>query len=229
MSARPRLADTREKILAAAAQLLADQGIPVTIAKVTLIDACRRAGLKTAGSGYKIWETQDEFRADLLRHLIDQTTESTPTLDTVTSMLDGDDPPSFTELIRLVSSANFVANAMSQTHQLYYALWLAAGQDPDAARELAASDAEWLDSFARVYELAAEVYDREFVPPFDASLLATTLAALADGLVMRTWSHPDRVPAALPRPTGPEGEIQRWHLYACGVDAIVAAFTRPRR
>ena len=83
-------------------------------------------------------------------------------------------------------------------------------------------------SYAAIYAAVAERYDLEFVPPFDATILATSIGALAEGFAIRDHVTPELVPDDMPRPTGPDGAVEPWHLFACGVEALVRAFTRPR-
>ncbi len=234
MSPRRSLDETRQMILAAGARLLVDAGLQVSVGTLSLLDASRAAGYTTAGSAYKIWETQDDFRIDLLRYIADSTADPNPTASGISEVLtdaqaDAESRPPLDELIRTIAGADFERNAQPETAGRYVALWVASHQDRQLAGEIAASGDELLDRFARLYEAVAAAYDLEFVPPYDADLLATMLGSLVDGVAMRAGVHPERVPDDLMRPTGPDGERRPWNLYACAAQAIIEAFTRPRR
>lgn len=229
MAARRSLDETRDLLLDAGVDILIHDGISFAVAGFSLIDVCRHAGLKTSGSAYKIWPNQEDFRVELLRHALDASNTDSPTIrPLMESLLDGDDTPSLTELIRSISALNVSFYIGDPKFNVFLALWCAAGSDPVLAGLIQASDESALNAFANIYEVVADAYDLEWVEPFNSQLLATTLAALMDGLAIRARYDPSSVPSELPRATGPGDEIQQWHLAACGVQALVAKFLRPR-
>lgn len=228
MPTRRSLSETRDLLLDIGARMLVDDGIRVTIGHISLIDVCREAGLKTAGSGYKIWPNQEDFRVDLLRHLLE-----TPDLRTDTLEHLGDDivreadHASFVEVVRSVSAASARANIENEGYVVYISLWLASRFDDDLLGRLRASDTDLLHDYAAIYDATVRYFGREWIPPFNADLLAVALSALVEGLSIRARSTPELVPTDLPRPTGPGGSEQPWHLFSCGALALFEAFTRP--
>ncbi len=231
MSRRRSLDETRELLLDTGVTMLLDSGVKVTLGAINLIDVCRAAGLTTAGSAYKIWATQEAYRVALLRHLL---TEAVPTIEAIellTAALEAPDTdlPDLTELIRGVSAVSADGVIGHKSTPVYLALWLAALHDPVLAEELYAADDELLSAYATMYDALVTRYDHEWVPPFDGRLLAVSLSALVEGLDVRSRATPSIVSDPLVRPTGPDGADQEWHLFACGVEAMIHAFTRPRR
>lgn len=231
MSRRRSLDETRELLLDTGVEILIDSGVNVTLGAINLMDVCRAAGLTTAGSAYKIWATQEDYRVALMRHLLRTAVPGTEAIELMTATLEAPDVelPEFTELIRTVAAANARDNIANQAAPLYLALWLSALHDPVLADDLYTVDRELLDAYGAMYEALAVRYGLEWVPPFDGRLLAVSLSALIEGLDLRSRATPSLVGDPLVRPTGPDGTDQEWHLFACGVEALVGAFTRPRR
>ena len=229
MAARRTLDETRTLLLDAGVDILLHDGVSFAVAGCSLIDVCRHAGLKTSGSAYKIWPNQEDFRVELLRHALDASTSDSPTIRPIMANLaNSDDRPSSEELIRSIAAINIGFYIGAPTFHLFLALWCEAGSDPVMAALIHESDERALNAFAQIYEIVADAYELDWVAPFDSRLLATTLAALMEGLAIRARYAPDSVPTDLVRATGLDGAEQQWHLAACGVAAIVAKFLRPR-
>lgn len=229
MPSRRSLDETRELILDAGLELLAEVGYSLNTTEVLLIDACRRAGLSTAGSGYKIWTTQHDFRVDLLRHALSSAGAAIVEVDRLVMAVDhaGDDP-SLETLIRVASAENAKAAIGAPEYFLNHALWLAAGRDPELRERYIESQREQLGSIGEIYNGLLDLYDREMVPPFTVEMMTLAIAAQVDGLASFCSYVDDLGVADICRPTGPDGEPEQWHLLGCVIEAIVAAFTRPR-
>jgi hypothetical protein len=229
MAGRRTLDETRALLLDVGVQLLVETGVEVNANRISLIDVCREAGLKTSGSAYKIWPNQEQFRIDLMRRLLGAVTVRPDTIDLIAESISADSPlPAPSEFLRTIANENATTDMERRDFDLYIGVWLAAINDPELARALTDSDIDIAASYSRLYDSVMDAYDLEWVPPFDATLFAITVGALAEGFSICSRHAPERVPTALMRPTGPNGEDQPWHLYACGVQAIVDAFTRPK-
>lgn len=227
MSPRRSLDETRAFLLDKGVELLFSDEVGATVGSIPLIDVCRHAGLTTAGSAYKIWATQDDFRTDLLRHALATSTDGLKTVELLLGAISEDNPGTFRELIRIAGAHDATHNLSSERYRLFIALWCAAGSEPVLAQHIHESEGSILDSFTEIYETLVTSYGREWNPPFNATLLATTLSALVEGLTIRARYAPDRVPSDLIRPTGPDGSDQTWHLFACAAEAIIEQFTSP--
>lgn len=228
MAKRRTLDETRERLLRAGAELLGEHGLSVSLERLTLIDVCRRAGLSTAGSGYKIWSDQEAFRSDVLHHLLLRRSAAAIAAYRADDLVaDATDLPSFDELIRTVTG--LITEIDEVRYPTYLAVWLAQRTDPDLKAIFATSESEWLDGLAAFLTRTLAAYDREIIPPFDAPTLAVTLSAIVEGLMIRRRSTPELVPEVVTLPTGPGGSAQDWTPFGLGARAILHAWTRPRK
>ncbi len=228
MAKRRSLDETRALLLSAGAALLAERGVSVTLDRISLIDVCRRAGLKTAGSAYKIWPNQDAYRSELLHELVVASSASFATKGQVDGVLGGDGHlPPLDELIRVVAADNAELN--QTIYPTYLVVWLAQRTDAELAATFADAEDAWLEALVALFTAVVDAYDLEFVEPFDATILGVTLSALVEGLTIRRRATPEFVPESLPLPTGAGGADQEWAPFAIGVKAIFDAYTRPRR
>lgn len=227
---RRPLAETRTLLLDTGARMVIDSDTEVTIGRLDLVDVCRAAGMKSAGSAYKIWDSQESFRIDLIRHLFTTKLENDRTPEELLGMIAsaGETLPPFTEMIRVASQANFVLNSGTQ-NSVSLAVGLAAAHDRSLAAALHDFETASLDAFTALYDQMAIAYERQWVAPFDARTLALALSALVQGFAIREMVTPERVETDLCRPTGPDGAARPWHLFACAAEALVMAFTRPVR
>lgn len=229
-ASRRSIDETRTLLIETAAAMVRNE-TPVTLGRIDLIDVCRRAGLTSAGSAYKIWSTQEDFRVDLLRHVFGVVVPGRDAIDLVTAAVAADRAalPSLPELIRTATESTGGSEDVGARHfSIYIAQWLAAGDDPVLAAELHASDVELLDAYAELYDQVAHAYDRAWVPPYGPRLFATMVAALTDGLTVRASSQTEIVSRRLVRRNAADGRDAPWSLLACGVLALVETFTRPR-
>lgn len=229
MPPRRSLDETRTLILDAGVELLAEAGYAIESADLTLIDACRRAGLGTAGSGYKIWPTQQAFRTDVLRHMLVQGGNSMFRTDRLIAAFEasaGDLDK--TSLLRVTSNENASATIGSAEFARYVAVWNAAGNDAQLRDDLVATQRDQFAELAELYRALLDLFDREMVPPYTVELMLRAMTSQAEGMAM-SFAYDDRLGVNdIQRPTGPDGELERWHLYGCVVEAIVDTFTRPR-
>lgn len=229
MPSRRSLDDTRALLLDTGVNMLQDNGVKIAVGTLSIIDVCRQAGLKTAGSAYKIWPRQDDFRIEVLRHALHASTDGDQIIEAITQdVTKSGEPWDLKEVIRVSGETNVTYNANSPQYRLYVALWCAAGQDPVLAEQIREGDGAVLKRFAEMYELVIELSGREWVPPYNADHLALVLSALVEGMVLRLRYDQDRVPTDLMRPTAADGSDEPWHLFACAVEAIVEGFTRPK-
>src|SRR5690606_15574146 len=65
---RRSLEETRLLLLETGGKMLLDSGLNVTLGDLDPLAVCNRAGLTSPGSVYKLWDTREAFRTDLIRH-----------------------------------------------------------------------------------------------------------------------------------------------------------------
>lgn len=228
MTSRRTLDQTRFLLLETGARMLADDGFTVGIDGIKMIDVCRRAGLKTAGSAYKIWPTQTGFREALLHHLVAGSDTGIETVARLVRMLEtSSELPQLDDLVR--QAADAVTVMLDTAYPTYLMLWLARAVDTDLARAAEPSEAEWSDILGGFLTRIMELYDLEFVPPFDVDVLGVSLSALAEGLTLIRTATPELVPAVVDVAEHPGCTGGPWTPLAFGLKAIVDAYTRPRQ
>ncbi len=228
MAARRSLDETRERILDAGAEMMSEAGYSIDSANISLIDACRRAGLSTAGSGYKIWQTQGEFRKELIHHTLRVDSDRTaPSERLVGVVAEFDGEPTLDELIRIAGNENAEAVVGSEWYTRLLALWLAAATDEEMRGIQLDTQQALLSSLSDTFGGLLERYGRRMRPPFTLGHLTQAIAAQMNGLGYFLAYRDETGAAEILRPTGPDGEPRSWHLISCAVQALVEAFTEP--
>lgn len=229
MATRRSLDETRERVLEAATDLLARDDVNFDASAISLIDACRHAGLTTAGSGYKIWPTQDEFREDLMRYVVTQRDAVNERIDQLREVLrdKAPEPGQYAEPMRVGSLANAARLAGSNELRRQFATWLRAHQDAEVRDGYLESQRTMITGLAEVYREVMAADSREMRPDWTVEQLAFAVEAVTEGLAMMTTFSDEYGAGSLERPTGPNGEVQEWNLLGCVVEAITDAFTRP--
>lgn len=227
MAQRRSLDETRRRILDAAAEMVSEAGYSLRSADISLIDACRRAGLGTAGSGYKIWATQDDFQRDLVRHALLMETERDEAAGRLVEAIAELGPdPSLSDLIRVAGNENAAAVVGASWFARLIALWLAAATDSVMRQEQIESQRKLLASLGETFGELLAAFGREFRPPFTIEMLTLAIAAEMNGIGCYCAYEEDDGATVVDRPTGPGGQLERWHLVSCVVEALVEAFTR---
>ncbi len=227
--ARRTLEETRELILEAGAGLLAETGFTISTGELSLIDACRRAGLSTAGSGYKIWPTQQEFRVDVLRHALSVGNDEMLDFEELASPGPDGEMPSLVELIRRVGQASADQTIGTDAFAQFMAVTSAARSDPELQQLVDHDHDVTAKRMVAMYDALLVFYELEMVPPYDVTALMAALEALVNGFAMHPGWLANHGYDRIERLTGPDGETQPWHLLACASQAIVEGFTRPRQ
>lgn len=223
---RRTLDETRDLILAAAVEIIMEDGFVVAPQELTLIDACRRAGLSTTGSGYKIWPDQRTFQADALRSLLRFGTESMIDFSSELANVELTNP-TLPEVIRVMGKASVQQVVGQDAFVLFVTMWCAAQHETELLELLRADDQIVIEKMDGIYELLLEVFDLEMVPPYTVRALTVAFASLIVGLGLHSEWITDAGLDKIERPTGPEGAMQQWHIMSCACEAMVNAFTRP--
>ncbi len=183
---------------------------------IRLSEVARRADV-TTGALYHYWQSQDDYRAELLGQILSpapyslQSSIETQVREAAACGI------SLHELVRSVCAANtdqFFGNA---DFRLQVALWLNADEDvrDQLAAQYEAVSQEWIEFYRTVFE----VYGLRLRAPFTFHALAVTLTALLEGLMLRVAV--DATAASLE--SSPVDE--EWDLFACTVLALLPGVT----
>ena len=211
--------ESRRVLLEAGRQVAHEQPVGEPLASIRLHDVAARAGV-TIGAIYHYWESQDDYRLDLLRHLLaaehfDNTGSTAARIDPLVA-----DGASIAEVVRVGLGHSFDALSSSPDQRVSMGLW---AQETAKSIELlrsmyAAVDGTW----STLLQEMLTAYGREPRPPFDLDTITMTLNALADGMSVRHGLEPARVDEPVLDPDG-----DPWHLVACQALALLPTMTRP--
>ncbi|MBL8777410.1 MAG: TetR/AcrR family transcriptional regulator [Acidimicrobiales bacterium] len=183
---------------------------------IRLSEVARRAGVST-GALYHYWDSQDDYRAELLGQILSpapyslQDSIETQVREAAAGGI------SLHELIKAVCAANteqFFGNA---DFRLQVALWLNA--DSDVAHRLAAQYEAVAQEWVEFYRTVFEVYGLRLRTPFTFPALAAVLTALLEGLMLRVAVDP------LAGPLGTSEDEAGWDLFSCTVLALLPGVT----
>ena len=148
-------AEGRQLLLDAGRALVHEQPVASPLEHVRVTEVARRVDV-SVGMLYHYWETQDEYRADLLDELFSPERYPPTTVPELFDTLGHGTRP-VAELIRLGSAIEFRALRDSPELRLLMATW--AANDPDANRKIAAQYDALVDRWAGVYEMVFDAYD----------------------------------------------------------------------
>ncbi len=189
---------------------------------IRLTDVAARAGV-SVGALYHYWDTQDDYRDDLLDDLFSPARfEPTPTVPEMVAAL-ADDPHPLDEVVRLGAESEFETLRRSPDLRVLMALW--AADDPTIAPRIAAQFQAVGGRWSAMYEAVLTAHGLEIRPPFTYATMAALFTAIGDGLAVRASVDPDSVPVDLAEPTA-EGS-RAWGLLGCALVALLPVLSRP--
>ncbi len=231
----------------AAHEALRQHGVTSGLDAVTLDGAISDSGVPR-GSAYKLWQSdeqtpQDGFRRavvlDILRTLPASTglpstegvyaeaVESISTLD-----LDNPDDNAYAlrELTRVVTAFNHLRLEDGENWRIYGALRTAAmtrfGDDTEIMDAIREGEEFLINGYADLYGSVADLLGYRLKGDLTLTEFSAVTFALNEGLVHRLSDTFRR--GGIERPTGPDGEMREWTLYAIGFEALVHAFWEKR-
>jgi AcrR family transcriptional regulator len=213
----------RRALLDAGRQLAYDHPAGEPLANIRITEVADVAGV-TIGAFYHYWESQDDYRLDLLRHLLEPDRFDTwsGTATAIEPLID--QGAALTEVVRQASQSGFEALCDSPDQRVTMALW--AQDAAESLRLMRSMYHQVNDAWAALYVGVLAHYGREPRPPFDGDSIALVLTALTDGMLVRHGLEPDRLEGGL-RPTGAGSESGDWSLISCVVLALLPTMTRP--
>ena len=226
---RRTLDETRVLILDASVELLAESAYAMSPAALSLVDACRRAGLSTVGSAYKIWPTQQLFRTDVVRHLLDTDTNAMFKDDSLVDVISqAGEAPSLSTLLRIVTNENAESTIGSPEFSRAVVVWCAAASDRIFEELFVAERRQRSERLVEMYGLLLEIYGLEMAPPYTISMLVTSIQSLLTGMSLTGRYDTSIDFGPVERPTGPDGALEQWHLFGCATEAVVNGLTRSK-
>jgi len=248
LARRPRrLSDeeTEQRMLRAAAAMVRDTGLTVSLEHISFEDLIRDAGVSRSAA-YRRWPHKDLFFSDLVTALAEDVVPSIVSDELALMRRVIADHQDWlgtaelrhglvVELFRQLSLLDFQALCQSSAWRTYLALHATFASIPDGELRdqvraaIARSERRHLARVATAWEQLTALFGYRLRPGLGVTF--QTLAALLDatmrGLVMMASSTPDiaggRVRA---RPFGAAGEDE-WSLPALGLASVATAFLEP--
>jgi AcrR family transcriptional regulator len=223
-------AATKAALLAAATRLLFEMPGPTTLQRLKPADLVRRADPpRTTGAFYHLWPTQEEFRRDLLAHVLslDRFAADVSTRVTIEGFL-AEPELRLDETIRVAANVNFDQLKNDPAMWVLQALWTDHGADPEVRERLRALYADMTSRLAPLYAVLLERSGRRMRAPYDLQALAVTLACLVEGMHVRWAVDPDAVPDDVGPPPGvTQDEGGRWSMFASVTHTLFLTMTEP--
>ena len=238
--------EVRSRLLDAAQEMLRTHGVRGGLDAVTL-DAAILAAEVPRGSAYKLWQSesmspQDAFRTAVVMEvfLMPATNGLPATSEFIEEELKrhaaliADGTPAqmawlARELMRTVGEHNFEQIDASQNWRIYSALRTGATTQPvvspevlDALRE---GEEYLIEQYSLLYEKISQLFSMRVREPFTVQEFAACLYSVNEGLAGRLSSNYRK--RGIPRPTGPDGEMQPWTLFSVAFEALVEFFWEP--
>ena len=253
-SPRRSRAELKELLLAAATEILRDEGVGVATTAITyqrvFTHLERTRGVRvTRGSVHeRIWASQRDFQLDVLRRVArwDPSGSNAATEAAVGEVLATADLTSeagrtdtLRDLCRVVGPVNLAA-AEERDHWSSWigiALALSGSRFDDSSERQALLDTvadtyrRLTDDLVEMNEASSRLLRRRpradlFESEAEGDRFLTMMAtALADGVALRQ-QFTDDLPE-LELPTGPGGEAQTWHPYSVAMWAMLSSLTEP--
>lgn len=210
----------RHALLEAGRALAQREPAPPPLDHVRLTDVARHAGV-SAGALYHYWDTQDDYRDDLLDHLFapDRFEPAAHVGELADAVADaaGTPVPPLDELIRIGATIELEGLLANPDLRVLLTLW-AAG-DTDVHERLAGHFRSAGERWADFYEDSFRTAGLEVRPPFTYEMLAVLLGAIGDGLAVRASVEPAAVPVDL--------DERGWGLLPAALVSLLPAFSRP--
>ena len=202
--------------------LVYEQPAPWPLEHVRLTEVAQRAGV-TAGALYHYWDTQEDYRDDLLDDLFspDRFAPSATVPEMAAAI--SEDPQPIEEFVRHGAEVEFEALRSSPDLRVLMAMW--AADDAEINPRIAAQFRAVGDHWAGIYEAVFRSCGLEIRPPFTYPMMAALFTAVGDGLAVRSSVDPESVPVDLIQPTE-DGPVP-WGLLGCALLALLPALSRP--
>ncbi len=234
----------RRKLLETGRQMVEESPVNAGLDHIKVTDVARRADM-TTGAIYHHWESQDDYREELIDLLLEPVVlQEGWEMDAVFEVL-GNTDLTIDQLIDLVAWDNMTQLTQHPRFRVIMGFWSRATDENIRAR-IARSYQQSQKVRAGGMERFMTAFGRRMREPYTVEQLETALTALSEGLVLRRGVDPDSVPIGFPdldessaaveqiraiggdrMPPVGDDESKGFNLLAEAARAIVEAFTEP--
>jgi len=242
------LEEVRTRLIDSATEALLSLGMEIGLEQVKLSDAIVRAGVTRATAYRSLADErlgpQDTLRREVLARLLSRDSRrenrdlvgeaAANVLSERSADLASDDIVARTAVLRALIRAGAEASHTSIASSVERGLLMSSY---GALMSQGATGSSWqlerlrtgeqtlLDTFSELYDALIATFQLRLRGSLTNAHFATIIAALAEGLGMRSIVN-DHV-VGVPLATGPEGECEEWTLQGMGIVALVKAFLEP--
>jgi hypothetical protein len=236
--------EIRDLVMEAGRSILVEEGLGVGAGDLTFkraferVEATTGERLTNASVIRRVWENQAEFQTDVLAAVAasgDTNGELATTVEAVAPLfevLDRSSPEarlrSITAVCRVAGDAAFRSMVDSRAWSLWVGVWvLSATSSPTERGErlrLALVEGYEVDTrqWSEMHGGLAAHLGLRLRETFTLRQFTVAVGALVEGCALRQIGADDLAP--IDRPTGPGGSIERWSLFAVGLEALAHQF-----
>ncbi len=231
-------------LVGAGRAILEEEGLAVGAGDLTFkrvfdhVEATTGARLTNVSVIRRVWENQEDFRADVLASIAstaDASGELDRTFEVLAPLLDTSDLSSpetrirsLCELARVGGEAGMRARLETRDWSLWIGVWVLVLTTAPTGRNRRIRDAltgglltatdEWEHLFAG---LCAHLGLRVRAP-LTLRQFTVAVSAMVEGIALRQGGDPDL--PMIGRPTGPDGSLQQWTLFGVCLEALAIRF-----
>jgi len=238
--------ELRHLLLEAGQEILQEEGVETGASNLTFkrvfehVEKDSGVQLTNASVIRRVWENQADYQADVLAAIArdHERPEIGRTLEAVTELVDTFDlstvesrMSAMRELCRVGGAAS--SESLQTSHN--WPLWISVvavatnGSPPEQKDRVRDS---LTDAYASITKFWEENYagfmdllGLRFRAPWTMRQYTIAITALSEGYALR--QHIDGKLEPFTRPTGPDGELQEWTLFAAAMEALVLQFMEP--
>jgi hypothetical protein len=241
---RQKKDDLRNLLLETGRSMLRDQGLgngaeALTFKKV-FEQVERESGIRVTNASVirRVWENQADFQADVLatialddhRHLVEVGVGAVkPILDNVDLASASSREQTMRELCRVAGELNATAVRQLRDWPLWIGVWAlaASGQPLDHRQRIESALFVGLDRFTEqivdAYSAMARLLGFRLRAPFSIRQFAVAADSLGQGYGLHERVD-DSITEEIELPSGPEGRLQKWTLFAVAFEGLVQRF-----
>lgn len=241
------LEDVRAKLVTAGIHLLRERGVDVGLAEVPLSDAIAAAGV-TRSTAYRSLaheelNPQAVLHRELLTFLLTRYNQGDAkvsieqaVIEELTShdeALNSDDvhlrTAALRGVIRVGANASYRQVIESPERSILTAIYGALQSSPqsDWRRDaLVEGEVELTAMFTELYTQLADLFGYRPKSPFTMAQFTAAGASLLEGIAMRNGVN--ELVTMIERPTGPDGSLQQWSLFAIAFEALFVGMCEPQ-
>jgi AcrR family transcriptional regulator len=219
--ARPTAEERRRDYLEVGAELAAEfdaakaaDGPIDALANIRVADVARRAGV-TKGALYHIWDSQEDYRRDLLAHLLE--VERQAGFDDIRQVLDTVEPGTDDAEV-MDRMAQFSYDRLKDDPACFARFsYIAYAAHPEIRALLSPGNRDFIE----YYEGYLRANGRRMRPPYTIDMLRTITEGWLFGCLLRHRTSPELIEGPLVTDGGARS------LYTLGLRALMESFTEP--